>query len=463
MADLTRFLRIREETLDTIIARLDADVNAGVAPDDDAFIDTTEGTWYADLRTAFALECERLWDMASKDTIAASMVEFAWGDYLDAHGASINLPRNDETTAVGEVTFTGAEGVIIGSGTEVSTVQQNADEDAIGFVTTAGGTIPVGGTLTLPVVAVDAGAAGNIPANAISLLMSPITGVTAVTNALACTDGSDVEGDEEYRDRIKLEWSASRGGGSVADYVAWSLDYDGVGFVRVTPLWLGAGTVRITITDVENNPCSAGVVEGLQAALDPYDALTAVNGDQSGPVTTLTVDSAADFLSEGTLIVGDDLCHYTGKTGTTFTGVTGLGTVADNAPVVQSGTGRGLAPVGAIVSVRTAQNLTVNTLLTLELEDGYSIDGDAGTLAVGPEVEALGREYIDSLPPGGQHGSGPDTGAGFVVLNRLVAAALRVPGVFDVTISASSLNGTSADLAVTANQVPVSGTFDLAT
>lgn len=461
MADLSDFLSIREETLETIIARMDADVNAGVGPDDDDFIDTTDGTFYADLRAAFALEIERLWDVATKDTVAACMVEFAWGDYLDVHGTAIGVERRDEVRATGEVTFTGTDGTLIGTGAEVSTVQVSEDDDPAAFVTTEAGTI-AGGTLTLPVEAIEAGRTGNVAAGAIELVMSPIAGVTAVTNPTATTAGTDVEDDETYRERIKLAWSSARGGGSVDDYEAWSLDYPGVGDVRVTPLWLGAGTVRVTVTDVENNPVSDAILDGLQAQLDPFDALTLANGAQSGPLTTLTVDDTAEFPAAGRLIVGDQACSYTGKTSTTFTGITpSLASVADNAKVIQSGTGRGLAPVGAVVIVRTAENLIVDVDLELALDDGFTIDGAAGTRAVGPEVEALVREYIDGLPPGAQQGGGPDTGGGYVLLNRLVAAALRTPGVFDVT--GLTINTVAADLAVAADQVPVTGTVSLTT
>lgn len=53
------------------------------------------------------------------------------------------------------------------------------------------------------------------------------------------------------------------------------------------------------------------------------------------PTTTLTVTSTAAFPSAGSAWVVDTKFAYTGKTGTTFTGCTGLpGTVAANSLVV---------------------------------------------------------------------------------------------------------------------------------
>lgn len=460
LADLSSFIPIRSETLDTIIARLDADLNAGVPPGDDRYIDTTPGTFYADIRTAFALEMERLWDVATTDTVAASLAEFAWGDYLDAHGLTIGLLRSPAAAATGEVTFTGTNGSIIGTGAEVSTIQTEADSEAIAFLTTEGGEV-TGGSITLAVAAELPGSAGNVATGAVELLMSGIVGIASVTNAAAITGGEDVEDDEQYRDRIKLGWSAAQGSGSMADYQRWALAYPGVGNVRVTPIWNGAGTVRVVVTDVENNPVSGAVLAGLQALIDPYEAETAADGPQS-PTTILTVDSTVGFRSAGRIYIGDVLATYTGTTATTFTGCTGLpGSVLDNAQVVQHGNGTGLAPVGAIVSIRTATTVTVPVAMTIRLRDGYTLDGDSGTIATRAEIESVLASYINSLPPGGDPTPGVDTGVGSVLRFRVMGDVMRLPGVFNISVA--TLNAVAVDFAVNALQVPEMGTVTITT
>lgn len=461
MADLADFIPIRVEDIDSIIARIDADLNAGVDPEDDAYIDTTPGTFYADVRTAIALELERLWDVATADTVAASLVDYAWGDYLDAHGATLTVPRREAVASTGEVTFTGTNGTIIGTGTEVSTVQTTADEDAVSFETTEAGTIS-GGTLTLPVRAVEPGAAGNVATGAVELVLSPITGISGITNADAITGGADIESDDSYRERIKLAWSAAQGSGSVADYERWALSDPSVGFVRVTPLWNGAGTVLVVVTDVENNPVSDAVVATLQERLDPYDADTLTSGTHTSP-TTLTVDDTTGFADAGIFYVGDDLGEYTGKTTTTFTGVTGItGSIADNTPVIQSGSGNGLAPVGAIVTVKTASTVSVDIAADIILEDGYAIESDTGKIGVGAEIESILTNYIDSLPPGAVGTPGSTTGAGSILLNRIASLILRVPGVYDLDLSALQIDGANTDFAVGKFEVPQTGTITLA-
>jgi uncharacterized phage protein gp47/JayE len=474
MADLSDFLPIRIESIDTIIARIDADVNAGLDPGDDRFIDTTPGTFYADIRSAIALELERLWDVATTDTVAASLVEFAWGDYLDAHGETIGIERNDEVRATGEVTFTSsatASNVLIGTETEVSTIQTDPEEDPVVFRTTESDTI-VGSSqsVTLAVEAVEPGSASNVATGAATLLLSPIDGIATVTNAASITGGADVETDAAYRERLKLGWSAAQGSGSVADYQRWSLDYPGVGFVRVTPLWNGPGTVRVVVTDVENNPVSDAIIEGLQSLLDPFTAETQVNGNLTSlPPTaaTLIVDSISEFADSGQLYVGDYLVTYSGVTTSPsprFTGVAGLpATVSDNTKVVQHDTGRGLAPVGAIVTVRTAQTVAVDVAAELTLREGYTLDGDSGTIAVQAEIEAVLTEFINNLPPGAEGEPGVETGAGFVLVNRIASLILRVPGVYDLDLSLVELDGSNANFVVGALEVPEIGTITLTT
>ena len=56
--------------------------------------------------------------------------------------------------------------------------------------------------------------------------------------------------------------------------------------------------------------------------LSYWPSLTLLNGAVNDAVTTLTVDSTADFPTSGTVTIGTEDISYTGKTSTTFTGCT---------------------------------------------------------------------------------------------------------------------------------------------
>lgn len=373
------FLPISEETVEDIISRMDADVNAGVDPNDSAFTDATEGGFYADLRTMSALELERLKDYASTVVPAVMFPALAFGDYLDEWGVTLDVERKDEVKATGEVTFEGTDGTFVATGTEVATEQVSADEDPISFVTTSDGTI-TGGDVTLPVEAVVAGATGNVAIGAISVPVSPVSGpggepLTLVTNAEATSGGADIESDALYRSRLLLEFQPGQGAGTIADYEKWALDYDPVGYATVVPLASGPGTVELIVSDQDNNPVSGTVLTGLKALLDPVD-----------------------------------------------------------------GEGRGLAPIGAIVTVVTVTITTVDVDCNVTLLSGYTFDGAGGTIPVRADIEAALAAYINTLKPGDD-----------VILERVSATFFSVNGVFDV--ATVLLNGAATNTAIGATAV----------
>lgn len=272
MVDFAEFLPLFAETPDTIRARIDADVNAGVDPLDPLFLDTTEGGIYFDVTQGVILEFARQWDALATEVPAAMFPAFSWGGYLDEWGITTNVERKAAVRATGTVTFTGLVGTLIATGTQVATPQTDPDAAPVIFETTASGTIPGGGSVTVPVRAIDPGSAGNVATGTITLLVSPVAGITAITNPAATTGGSEVETDDAYRERILLEIAQPAGAGNIADYERWALAYPGVGHVTVQPIWAGPGTVRIIPTDADNNPSSPTVVSGLQAQLDPVAA-----------------------------------------------------------------------------------------------------------------------------------------------------------------------------------------------
>lgn len=279
MTSLSEFTPLVVEDIVTIRARMDADANAGVLPEDDGYLDTIEGGFYWDVTQTLGLEAERLWDFLGTEVVAAMFVTTAWGEFLDEHGAVLDVPRKDEVRATGEVTFTAPIGTDIATGTEVAAVTSDPDADPIEFRTIAAGTV-TGTNITLAVEAVEPGTPSNVLTGAVTLLVSPVDDVTAVTNAAPINGGADVEADEAYRDRLLLELSSTTGGGTIADYQRWSLAYPGVGRVTVEPVWAGPTTVRVIITDIANHPVSPTVVSGLQGFLDPVP----LHGEGQAPI-----------------------------------------------------------------------------------------------------------------------------------------------------------------------------------
>jgi len=429
-------------------------VNAGLSPTDADYVDTVEGGMFFDLTQVMILEIGRLYDLVSTEAIAAVFPAFSWGDYLDLHAELVGLTRKGAALATGVVTFdAGApvvgSPVIIPPGTLVATTQQSADQDPVTFQVVSGGTINVGSqTIDLAVIAEEEGVEGNLTANQIDDLLSPINGIATIGNAAATSGGADAESDEVLRDRIMLEWQAAGGSGTTGDYQRWALAYPGVGFAAITPLAYGPGTVGVVITDTSNKPfATTAQVDGLQAQLDPPTATTTSTGSQTLPVATFNVTSAATFDAAGKVVVkaagGPQVVTYTGKTGTTLTGCTGgTGAVAAGTTVVQGGHGEGLAPIGAVVIVTTPTTKNVAVVATVTPASGYSLDGTGGTIAIRAELNTAIRDYLGHLGPGDD-----------VVYNHVLARFFAVTGVMDV--SGLTLNGSAANVVVAPSEVAV--------
>lgn len=230
------FERIYRETEDTVRARLLAAIPEAWA--------TVEGSFPRDMIEVDVLEFTRMWDELNR-YLSYTFIQYAYGSLLDGHGQSYGTPRKTGTQATGIVRFTAPEGTAIPPGTLVSVPTVNPDEQRVVFQTTSVSSliVPAAGYVDAPVISLESGSAQNQAAGAITLLNSPnVVGVTAITNPVPTTGGSDPETDSEYRTRLIAQAALPVGSGTVTDYIAWSLEKPGISDVAVEPLWDTSGT-----------------------------------------------------------------------------------------------------------------------------------------------------------------------------------------------------------------------------
>lgn len=119
--------------------------------------------------------------------------------------------------------------------------------------------------------------------------------------------GEEAESDEELRQRYFYYLSHEPKNGSAAQYAFWADSFAGIGRARVFPLWSGANTVKVSILSSDFKRASSELIAAFQEYLDPG----------------------------------------------------GLGL------------GNGMAPIGAMVTVSTASEKTVNIAGTFSLAAGY--------------------------------------------------------------------------------------------
>lgn len=118
--------------------------------------------------------------------------------------------------------------------------------------------------------------------------------------------------------------------------------------------------------------------------------------------------------------------------------ISGLQAQLDPVP----GEGRGIAPIGAQVTVETPSVVNIDIVATVNHSGNYSLDGTGGTIATRASIEQALKDYIDKLEAGED-----------VIYNHVEAQFFKVPGVYDV--SALTVEGAAADVAISSTPAQV--------
>jgi len=213
----------------------------------------------------------------------------------------------------------------------------------------------------------------------------------------------DAEDTESIRRRYFDSFNEKAFGGNIRDYQVNVRAIEGVGAVKVTPIWNGGGTVLLTILDVLYNPATETLIDRVQEIIDP---------------------------------TGD---HLHGGQTTASLGI-------------------GLAPIGHVVTVRTADVTTVNISTELTFADGYNWQ------MVQPQVTALMEAYLLELR---QDWENQDvvTPLGFfqnplvVIVSQINSRILGVQGITDV--QNTTINGQASNLEIEKYSVPMPGAINI--
>ena len=212
---------------------------------------------------AVAWAAYRALGWVSKQFFVAS----AEAPYLDRRLGEVNLPRIQATVAAGNVVFSGAGGTAIPLATLVATA-----DGAQTYATTSAAVIGGGGTISVPVAAHVAGAAGNQVAGAALTVVTAIALVqaTVTVDTGGITGGTDAETDAAYRVRGLARLGQPPQGGAASDFLAWAKASGVPTRAWVLPLNRGPGTadVAFVIDSRTNNiPLSADVT-AVQSAVN---------------------------------------------------------------------------------------------------------------------------------------------------------------------------------------------------
>lgn len=192
--------------------------------------------------------------------------------------------------------------------------------------------------------------------------------------------GEDEEDTEDLRVRYFSSFETKPYGGNKKDYIEKTNAIAGVGSTKVTPIWNGGGTVKLTILNSEFSKASSILIETVQEEIDP----------------------------------------------------------------TKDGQGLGIAPIGHIVDVDTAEEITVNISSTITFDDGYSF----ATLK--SQIESVVGAYLLELRK-----DWANQNQLIVRTAQLETRILGIQGVVD--IADTKINSTAANLILSQYQIPVMG------
>ena len=236
------------ETEDVILERLKDRV--------DDNIDKRQGSVTHDMTAPASFEFAQAY-LSLDDVIALGLnvTEDSPEEFVDLKVQWSGLTRKLAIQSIRTLTFNGEDGTVIPVDTQARTDETNP----VFFHTIEEGVI-TGGTVTVNAIADVGGIDGNVEANRITISLGDLTGVTAVTNTLPFIGGVDRETNLSLLERFYEKVRRPATSGNVYQYEQWAKEVPGVGEVKVTPVWNGAGTVKLVLLDDQKKSPDPSVI-----------------------------------------------------------------------------------------------------------------------------------------------------------------------------------------------------------
>ena len=256
-------------------------------------IDKREGSFTQNLISPISQELAKFY-IEQEDLVNMAFVRNGFFNYLDDKCWEYGIDRKIGTSAVGEVTFEGADGTSISNGTVIY-------HNDLYYVVLNDADIS-NGKADLIVEAYEMGKKYNVIRNTEFALKENIQGVTRVYAKEDFKGGTDTETDEELRDRYFDTIKKSYTSGNVAHYEAWTTEVSGVGLCKVYPLKNGNGTVEVVITDSNMLGASSELIESVKANIEekrPIGAnVSVVSATEKAINITANITLASGYLVE---------------------------------------------------------------------------------------------------------------------------------------------------------------------
>ena len=251
-------------------------------------IDKREGSFLNNMVSPISQELAKAY-IEQEDLVNMAFVRNGFFNYLDLKCEEYGIYRKEGTKAVGEVIFVGENGISIENGTILSS-------NGLYFVVLNDSDI-VDNQAELVVEALEVGKQYNLSANTKLTATEPINGVNDIYVKSNFENGTDVESDEDLRERFFTTIKKSYTSGNVAHYELWTLEVDGVGACKVYPLKNGNGTVEVVITNADMLGASSELIEKVKANIEEKRPIGANVTVVSATEKTINVSATVRLLS----------------------------------------------------------------------------------------------------------------------------------------------------------------------
>jgi uncharacterized phage protein gp47/JayE len=271
-------------------------------------ISTIEGDFFWDVTRPVAEEQERLISLKFANMLRLVFPQTSYGEYLEYLGECRGVFKNPASKSTGALRIAGTIGTFIKKDSIFSTIA-TSDVEGIEFVSLEDAYIGDSGVCYINVECVQAGILGNVPANTVTVLVSNITEISSLTNETEFKNGTDVEDEESFRERMLRSYENEASSGNADHYIQWAGEVEGVDRVYVTPEWNGPGTIKVSILDKNGDIANQELIDKVQEYIAP-------NGKNRGgkaPIGALVTVATPDILDitiKATFVFDDNFDKY---------------------------------------------------------------------------------------------------------------------------------------------------------
>lgn len=239
--------------------------------------------------------------------------------------------------------------------------------------------------------------------------------------------GEEEEDTEDLRGRYFASFAEKAFGGNVADYIEKTNAVPGVGRTKVTSVWNG-----------DISPFAMIPSEGVTAWYE--NIIGTLEGDPAAWLTTVYTAAAEKKLTTGGTVLLTIVDSQYGTASDTL--IRAVQDAVD--PADHAGDGYGFAPIGHVVTVKSAEAVPVSVETTVTCEVGYDRNGLQSVM------EETVTGYLMELRK-----AWADRPYLVVRVSQIESRLLNIPGIVDV--ENTRINGAEGNLTLDSFVIPVFG------